>query len=147
MIGLTLVDNTDDRAETQAWFHTARLRADEAGDRILRAWVTVCESASYLWYGRPAARALQLAQAAQALGGRPAIDVRTGAYSLEPGVQALLGCRREALIAFRSAEAVYDHLPPGTAHAGGFGFHPHLIHFCQENALMLASEKKEALAQ
>ena len=71
MIGLTLVDHTDNRTETQAWFHTARLAAEETGDRILRAWVTVCESASYLWYERPAARAVQLAQAAQALAGQP----------------------------------------------------------------------------
>jgi hypothetical protein len=76
MIGLTLVDNTDDRAETQAWFHTARLAADEADDRILRAWVRVCESASYLWYSRPAARGVQLAQSAQALAGRSATGVR-----------------------------------------------------------------------
>jgi transcriptional regulator with XRE-family HTH domain len=147
MIGLTLVDNTDDRAETQAWFHTARLAADEADDRILRAWVTVCESASYLWYGRPAARAVQLAQSAQALAGRSATGVRAWAYSLEARGQALLGCRREALIAVRSAEAVYEHLPPDAAQAGGFGFHPHLMYFCQENALLFASEKKEALAQ
>jgi hypothetical protein len=147
MIGLTLVDNTDDRAETQAWFHTARLAADEADDRILRAWVTVCESASYLWYGRPAARGVQLAQSAQALAGRSATGVRAWAYSLEARGQALLGCRREALIAVRSAEAVYEHLPPGAVHAGGFGFHPHLMYFCQENALLFASENKEALAQ
>jgi transcriptional regulator with XRE-family HTH domain len=147
MIGLTLVDNTDNRPETQAWFHTARLAADEAGDRVLRAWVTVCESASYLWYGRPAARAMQLAQAAQALAGRSATGVRAWAYSLEARSQALLGCRREALTAVRMAEAAYEHLPPGSAHAGGFGFHPHLMHFCQENALMFASENTEALAQ
>lgn len=108
MIGLTLVDNTDNRPETQAWFHTARLAADEAGDRVLRAWVTVCESASYLWYGRPAARAIQLAQTAQALAGRPATGVRAWAYSLEARGQALLGCRREALIAVRTAETVYE---------------------------------------
>jgi len=147
MIGLTLVDSTDDRAETQAWFHTARLAADEAGDRALRAWVTVCESASYLWYGRPAARAVQLAQAAQALAGQSATGVRAWAFSLEARGQALLGCRREALIAVRSAEVVYEHLPPGGARAGGFGFHPHLMHFCQENALMFASEMREALAR
>jgi transcriptional regulator with XRE-family HTH domain len=146
MIGLTLVDNIDDRTETQAWFHTARLAADEAGDRILRAWVTVCEAASNLWYGRPAIRAVQLAQAAQALAGQPATGVRAWAFALEARGQALLGCRREALIAVRSAEAIYARLPPGEAHTGGFSFHPHLMHFCQENALMFASENKEALA-
>ncbi len=147
MIGLTLVDNTDEGAETQAWFDTAWLFADEADDRILCAWVTVCESASYLWYGRQAARGVQLAQSAQALAGRSATGIRAWAYSLEARGQALLGCRREALIAVRSAEAVYEHLPPGAAHAGGFGFHPHLMYFCQENALLFASENKEALAQ
>jgi hypothetical protein len=146
MIGLTLVDNTDNRTETQAWFHTARLAAEETGDRILRAWVTVCESASYLWYERPAARAVQLAQAAQALAGQSATDVRAWAFALEARGHARLGYRREALIAVRSAEAVYEHLPPGTAHTGGFSFHPHPMHFCQENALMFACEKKEALA-
>jgi hypothetical protein len=147
MIGLTLVDNTDNRSETDAWFHTARLAADEADDRILRAWVTVCESASYLWYDRPAARAVQLAQTAQALAGRSVTDVRAWAHSLEARGQALLRCRREALIAVRSAETVYEHLPTDAASAGGFGFHPHLMHYCQENALMLASEIKTALAQ
>ena len=146
MIGLTLVDHTDNRTETQAWFHTARMAAEETGDRILRAWVTVCESASYLWYERPAARAVQLAQAAQALAGQPATGVRAWAFALEARGQARLGCRREALIAVRSADAVYEHLSPGAAHTGGFGFHPHLMHFCQENALMFACERKEALA-
>ena len=87
MIGLTLVDNTDDRAETQAWFHTARLAADEADDRILRAWVTVCESASYLWYGRPAARASEkkeaLAQQDQAFRVSPAVPAHRVLVALD----------------------------------------------------------------
>jgi hypothetical protein len=147
MIGITLVDNSDHRTETQAWFHTARLAADETGDRILRAWVAVAESLSYLWYGRPAERAVQLAQTAQALAGRPATDVRAWAHSLEARGQALLGYRREALTAIRSAETVYEHLPPDAVQPGGFGFHAHLMHYCQENALTLASELKAALAQ
>jgi len=76
-----------------------------------------------------------------------ATGIRAWAYSLEARGQALLGCRRKALIALRSAEAVYEHLPPDATSAGGFGFHPHLMRFCSENALLLASENKEALAQ
>ncbi len=91
---------------------------------------------------RPPGRIVQLAQSAQALAGRSATGIRTWAISLEARGQALLGCRREALIAVRSAEAVYEHFPPGATRAGGFGFHPHLMRFCQENALLFASENK-----
>jgi hypothetical protein len=147
MIGLTLVDHADEEAETQAWFKTARGFAKEADDRILSAWVTVCASASYLWYGRQADLGVQLAQSAQLVAGRSATGIRAWAYSLEARGQALLGHRREALIAVRSAEDVYEHLPPGATRAGGFVLHPHLMRFCQENALLFASENKEAFAQ
>jgi hypothetical protein len=146
MIGLTLVDHTDEEAETKAWFKTARRFAVEADDRVLSAWVTVCESASYLWYGRQADLGVQLAQSAQVLAGRSATDIRAWAYLLEARGQALRDCRREALIAVRSAEDVYEHLPSGGIRAGGFVLHPHLMRFCQENALLFASENKEALA-
>jgi hypothetical protein len=147
MIGLTLVDHADEEAETQAWFKTARGFAKEADDPILSAWVTVCASASYLWYGRQADLGVQLAQSAQLLAGRSATGIRVWAYSLEARGQALLGHRRDALISVISAEDAYEHLPPGATRAGGFALHPHLMRFCQENALLLASENKEALAQ
>ena len=147
MTGLTLVDHTDEKKETQRWFKTARWYANEADDRILRAWVTVCKSASYLWYDREPEQGVQFARTAQEQAGRSATGIRAWAYSLEARGQALLGCRRKALIALRSAEAVYEHLPPDATSAGGFGFHPHLMRFCSENALLLASENKEALAQ
>ena len=147
MIGLTLVDCTDEEEDTQRWFDTAWSFAAEADDRILSAWVTVCKSASYLWYDHDAARGVQFAQTAQKQAGRSATGIRAWAYSLEARGEALLGHRRAALIALRSAEAVYEHLPPGATRAGGFGFHPHLMRFCQENALLFASENKEAFAQ
>ena len=89
---------------------------------------------------------MELAKDAQALAGQPATGVRAWAFALEARGQARLGCRQEALIAVRSAEAVYEHLSSGAAYTGGFGFHPHLMHFCQENALMFAGENKEAIA-
>ena len=147
MIGLTLVDCTDEKKETQKWFDTARSFADEADDQILCAWVTVCKSASYLWYDRKTEQGVHFAQTAQERAGRSATGIRAWAYSLEARGQARLGCRRKALIALRSAEAVYEHLPPAATRAGGFGFHPHLMRFCLENALLFASENKEALAQ
>ena len=147
MIGLTLVDHADEAEETQAWFETARGFAEEADDQDLSAWVAVCASASYLWYGRKADLGVQLAQSAQVLAGRSAAGIRAWAYSLEARGQALRGCRGEALTAVRSAEDAYEHLPPGAARAGGFVLHPHLMRFCQENALLFASENKEAFAQ
>jgi hypothetical protein len=56
------VNAVSDSRETHAWFHTARLAAEETGDRTLRAWVTANEGMSYLWYNRPAERAVELAQ-------------------------------------------------------------------------------------
>jgi hypothetical protein len=147
MTGLTWVDHANEKKETKRWFKTAKLFAEEADDRNLSAWVTVCKSASYLWYGRKADRGVQYARSAQLLAGRSATGIRAWAYLLEARGQALLGHRREALIAIRSAEDVYEHPPSGETSASGFALHPHLMRFCQENALLFASENKEAFAQ
>jgi len=54
LIANNLTDGLDAPREAHAWFHMARLAADESGDRLLRAWITAKEGMSYIWYGRPA---------------------------------------------------------------------------------------------
>ena len=63
--GMTMI-NIGDQRLARSFFRTARLAADETGDRQLRGWVAVRESMVPLYYGDPAEAAL-LARA----GGRP----------------------------------------------------------------------------
>ncbi len=68
MTGMTMIDIGDQRT-ARTFFRTARLAADETGDRALRAWVAVREAVIPLYYGDPR-EALSLVRASADLAGR-----------------------------------------------------------------------------
>jgi transcriptional regulator with XRE-family HTH domain len=68
LTGMTMIDIGDQRT-ARTFFRTARLAADETGDRGLRAWVAVREAVIPLYYGDPR-EALSLARAGADLAGR-----------------------------------------------------------------------------
>ena len=68
LTGMTMIDIGDQRM-ARSFFRTARIAADETGDRALRAWVAVREALIPLYYGDPR-EAVALARTAADLAGR-----------------------------------------------------------------------------
>ncbi len=100
LAGMTMI-NIGDQRLARSFFRTARMAADETGDRHLRGWVTVRESMVPLYYADPAEAAL-LARAGGDLAGRHSCVASVMAPVMEARALARLasaGCGsvREAL--------------------------------------------------
>lgn len=68
LTGMTMIDIGDQRM-ARSFFRTARIAADETGDRALRAWVAVREALVPMYYGDPR-EAVALARTGACLAGR-----------------------------------------------------------------------------
>lgn len=139
------INDASEQREAYAWLHTARLAADEAGDRQLRAWISAKEATWYLWYDRPAQRSVDLAQAAQAIAGRAASTAGVLAAVVEARAQARLGRRPEALAALRRADAGFEHLAPADTEVTMLGIDVHRLHWNKGNALTTLGEIRAAM--
>jgi len=144
LIAISANDVSNTR-ESHAWLHTARLAADEAGDRTLRAWIAARQAMLYLWYRRPVEQAVALTRAAQAMAGSaPSISAAL-AVSMEARALARLGRRREALASVSRAEAIFNRLSPADTEPNMLGFDVHRLRWCQQNALTTLGETKIAM--
>lgn len=99
---------------------------------------------SYLYYGRPATRALELAQTAQALAGNSPSAEGALAVSIEARAHARLGRRREALAAINRSEAIFERLEKTDPNV--LGFYEHLLRFYQGNVFTFIGETRPAMA-
>ncbi|MEU7175438.1 helix-turn-helix transcriptional regulator [Micromonospora tulbaghiae] len=138
------VNAVTDSRETHAWFHVARLAAEEADDRMLRAWVAANEGMSYLWYDRPAQRAVDLARTASALAGRTPTAAGALAAAIEARALARLGRRDEVRMAVRHSDEVFERLEEPHVRATRLGLHEHRLRFSQGNALSMVGDHREA---
>jgi transcriptional regulator with XRE-family HTH domain/tetratricopeptide (TPR) repeat protein len=142
MTGILLIDLGDHR-QARAWFHTAKLAADETGDRALRAWVPARESVLPLYYGDPAA-AVALARQSRAIAGSTPCPAVTMAAAVEARAHARLGRRGEAEAALRQAEHAFAR-QPGTAPADtAFGYTERQLRFHAGSALTSLGEPDRA---
>lgn len=131
--------------EAHAWLHTARLAAEETGDRELRAWIAARKAMLYLWYERPAERAVYFARMAQAMSGKTPSSAGSLAAAMEARAQARLGRKREALAAVNRAEEIFDGLSPVETEPSILGFDVHRLRWCQQNALTILGETRPAM--
>jgi transcriptional regulator with XRE-family HTH domain len=133
--------------EARSWFHTARLAADETGDRALRAWVMAYDAVPYMWGGGgiPVQRAVELCQTAQAVAGSASTPAGALAAANEARAQAKLGRRRETLDAIERAERHFARLADVDIDGNRLGFYEHRLRYCQENALTLLGETGAAM--
>jgi transcriptional regulator with XRE-family HTH domain len=145
LIAIT-VNHVSDSRESAAWLHTARLAADETGDRVLRAWVTAHQSMLYLWYERPAERAVELSRRAQAIAGSEPSAPAALALAMEARAQARLERRREAFAAIRQAEMMFKRLSPADTRSTILGFDPHRMHWYLQDALTRLRQTTAAMA-
>jgi tetratricopeptide (TPR) repeat protein len=131
--------------ESRAWFHTARLAADESGDRQLRAWVIAHEGWTYYWDAPLLGRAVELYQAAQIVAGRDYTAVSALAASLEARAYARLGRRGEAMDAIRRAEVMFGRLEPAETGGTRLGLPERTLRYHQENTLTQLGETRAAM--
>ena len=149
--GMTMI-NIGDQRLARSFFRTARMAADETGDRHLRGWVTVRESMVPLYYGDPAEAAL-LARAGGDLAGRHACVASVMAPVMEARALAQLasagaGSVREALGQVRTAldrahRALGD-LSSGLRSDTAFGYTERQILFHQGDALVTLGDHQGA---
>lgn len=152
LTGMIMIDIGDQRL-ARSFFRTARIAADETGDRCLRAWVTVREALVPLYYGDPR-EAVSLAHASGDLAGRnpcvakamtPLIEARALARLAGPGRSASEQARR--MIA--RAHATFDQLGQDQRSDTAFGYTTRQLLFHEGNALAAlgAAEAERVLAE
>jgi transcriptional regulator with XRE-family HTH domain/tetratricopeptide (TPR) repeat protein len=139
--GILLIDLGDHR-QARAWFHTAKLAADETGDRALRAWVPARESVLPLYYGDPAA-AVALARQSRAIAGNTPCPAVSMAAAVEARAHARLGRREEAEAALRHAEHAFGRQPAAAADTA-FGYTERQLRFHAGSALTSLGEPGRA---
>ena len=152
LTGMIMIDLGDQRL-ARSFFRTARIAADETGDRCLRAWVTVREALVPLYYGDPR-EAVTLARASGDLAGRnacvakamaPLVEARALARLAGPGRSTADQARR--LIA--RAHAAFGQLGHDQRCDTAFGYTARQLLFHEGNALAAlgAAEAGRVLAE
>jgi hypothetical protein len=143
LAGISMLDIGDHRL-ARSLFRTARMAADETGDRRLRAWVAAREAIVPLYYGDPRESA-GLAGSAADLAGRHLCVAAVMAPVIEARAQARLAAlaghgKREALSRARTAldraaDAIAD-LPAEQRSDTAFGYTERQLYFHAGDALV-----------
>ena len=149
--GMTMI-NIGDQRLARSFFRTARMAADETGDRHLRGWVAVRESMVPLYYGDPGEAAM-LARAGGDLAGRNSSVAGVMAPVMEARALAKLASGENSSVreALERAKAALDraHLALGGL-AGevrgdtAFGYTERQLLFHQGDALVSLGDHKGA---
>lgn len=139
LVGIVMVDLGDQRL-AQSFFRTARIAADETGDRALRAWVVAREAVVPLYYGDPA-KTVELARKSQDLAGATPCAAAAMAPALEARGHARLArlgrteSASETERALDRAESALATLPSDAQTDTAFGYTERQLRFHQGNAL------------
>jgi tetratricopeptide (TPR) repeat protein len=140
LTGMTMIDIGDQRM-ARSFFRTARIAADETGDRALRAWVAVREALIPLYYGDPR-EAISLARTGADLAGRsqcvagvmaPVAEARALGRLAAQGKSGMLARARASLD--RAADGL-DALPAGQRADTAFGYTERQFLFHKGDALV-----------
>jgi transcriptional regulator with XRE-family HTH domain len=131
LVGMAMVDLGDYR-EARGWIHTARLAADETGDRTLRAWVAAREALAHLYFGDPGGAAGSARQA-ELLARNAVCGAAAQAPALAARAAAALGDAETVRTSLRHAEEAYARV--GEQGDGVFSFTEAQLHFYTSHAL------------
>src|SRR5262245_46647150 len=101
----------DDRDGFRNWARTARIAAQEAGDRPTYSWVRAQEAYGH-YYAGDLLQAIEVAQHAQALAGTSAYVGAALAAALEARAHAALGNSGDTRAALDRAQAILSQLEP-----------------------------------
>jgi transcriptional regulator with XRE-family HTH domain/tetratricopeptide (TPR) repeat protein len=149
--GMTMI-NIGDQRLARSFFRTARMAADETGDRHLRGWVAVRESMVPLYYGDPGEAAL-LARAGGDLAGRnpcvarvmaPVLEARALARLASGGYSSVRETLGRAKAGLERARQALDALPGDVRSDTAFGYTERQFLFHQGDALVTLGDHKGA---
>jgi tetratricopeptide (TPR) repeat protein/transcriptional regulator with XRE-family HTH domain len=133
LMSLTLI-KLDHGAASSNWGRTARLAADEAGDKTVRSWVRAQEAYT-AYYGGDLPRAVEVARHAQALARETNCVGVALAAALEARAQARLGQATETHRALAVADIALDRLDADSVTESAFGYNEAQLRFHEGNAL------------
>jgi hypothetical protein len=148
LAGIILINLGDPRL-ARSFFRTARMAADETGDRRLRAWVTAREALVPLYYGDPG-EALALANSAADLAGRnpcvagimaAAVAARAMARMAEHGRRRALDRAMEML---DRAHDALDDLSASDRADTAFGYTQRQLFFHEGDTLLALGDGQRA---
>jgi transcriptional regulator with XRE-family HTH domain len=148
LTGMTMIDIGDQRM-ARSFFRTARIAADETGDRALRAWVAVREALIPLYYGDPR-EAVGLARTGADLAGRSQCVATVMAPVAEAralsrlAAQGKRGGLSRAKAALERAENGLDSLPASLRSDTAFGYTERQFLFHKGDALVALGDHQGA---
>lgn len=131
--------------ESHGWYHTARLAAEETGDRHLKAWLMACESMTYFWDANLTRRAAALCLEAEAMAGIGPTQAGAFAASIAARAYARIGQRTDAISAMNRAERAFDKIESAASVPTRLGFYEGRLRYDQENTLTRLGELKAAM--
>lgn len=142
-IAITLTD-VSDIEETFNWFQIARRASHHAGDTSVDAWLAGHWADAYSCFGYSLEHGLNLACAAQTLGGTRPSSAAVFGMLAEACIQARLGHREETVDAIHRANRMFDVLPDEAVVQDGVHISEYFLRWHQANALTVAGEKQLA---
>jgi len=151
LAGMTMI-NIGDQRLARSFFRTARMAADETGDRHLRGWVTVRESMVPLYYGDPG-EAILLARAGGDLAGRsscvasvmaPVMEARALARLASAGHGSVRKTLGQAKAALDRARLAFGGLAAEVRRDTAFGYTERQLLFHEGDALVALGDHEGA---
>jgi tetratricopeptide (TPR) repeat protein len=144
--------NMGDQRQARSFFRTARIAADETGNRQLRGWVAVRESLVPLYYGDPG-QAMLLARMGADLAGRhvcvasvmaPVVEARALARLASAGYGSVRETLAGAKAAADRARLALEELPAPARGDTAFGYTERQLLFHLGDALVHLRDHKAA---
>lgn len=140
-----VVDDLGSTHEARAWMHSARVMAEETGDRGFLAWTYAREGFFLLHYDRPPELAATLARTATAIAESRPCAALVMASAVEARAMARLDVDGVAMMSLRRARDTFDRLPE-PAERGVFGWSLQQLTFSEGKTLTSLGRTQEALA-
>jgi Helix-turn-helix domain len=131
--------------DSHGWYHTARLAAEETGDRQLKAWLMACESMTYFWDANLTSRAAALCLEAEAMAGSGPTQAGGFAASVAARAYAKIGQRTDAINAMNRAERTFEKMDSAPSAPTRLGFYEARLRYDQESTLTRLGELKAAM--
>ncbi|KWX03490.1 hypothetical protein TH66_11395 [Carbonactinospora thermoautotrophica] len=133
------------RAEAAAWQTTARMAADEAGDRALAIWVRAAQAIHAVHVHDDPERGVAYAREAHNLGNTPAPGTVL-AFAVEAGIHAMRGNEAAACGALKQAWDALERVPGDRQRSGLWGYQDRKLQSMVSDTMTRFGRTREARA-
>ncbi|KWX01417.1 hypothetical protein TH66_00915 [Carbonactinospora thermoautotrophica] len=131
--------------EAHAWLTTARMAADEAGDRVLATWIRGCQAGHAISREDDISRGLRFAQETQEFSRNPCPGL-VSALDQEALVHARMGNESAARAALAKAKDTFERVPESQRRSPLWGMQEHKLHAATSNVMTILGHTREARA-